>query len=440
MIDMVTVVITCFNYGMHLEAAIKSVLAQTYASIELIIVDDGSNDSTASVCRRYPQARYIYQCNAGLSAARNTGLAAARGQLITFLDADDILLPGAIAIGVKMLSEHPEWAFVYGGYLDVSEDRASIIRIHTNPEEACYRALLQRNTIGMHATVLFRRTLLAEAGGFDTRLAACEDYDVYLRLTHRYPIGCYDTVVAEYRHHGGNMSRNLKLMLRTSIGVLRAQEDLSRYIPEYKAALRKGLAHHELIYGSELLEQSLKGLIVTGSRRQAFEQIQLVRKIAPRAFLFAAASAGRRVLLSAERLLPTYMRATLRQAIGRAPPPIKPGHVRFGDLRRLTPLNPHPTHNRGTPIESVYIDDFLSNQAQVIAGCVLEVGGNNYAERFGGECVTLRDVLHVSTDAFCAATGGKLPNVEHIPPASFDCIIFPHILHLIFDMPRACCC
>ena len=92
---LVSVVIPCFNQARFLGAAIASALAQTHTPVEVVVVDDGSTDDTAAVTARFPGVRYVRQENAGLSAARNTGLGKSRGAYLAFLDADDVLLPRA---------------------------------------------------------------------------------------------------------------------------------------------------------------------------------------------------------------------------------------------------------------------------------------------------------------------------------------------------------
>src|SRR6266513_5232454 len=97
---LVSVIIPCYNQAHFLHEAIESVLAQTYSNREIIVVDDGSTDNTATVARCHSPPRYIYQENAGPSAARNTGFEQSRGEYLVFLDADDRLLPEALEIGV----------------------------------------------------------------------------------------------------------------------------------------------------------------------------------------------------------------------------------------------------------------------------------------------------------------------------------------------------
>src|SRR6266478_7138747 len=112
--DLVSVIIPCYNQAHFLHEAIDSVLAQTYSNREILVVDDGSSDATAAVARSYPHVRYVYQENAGPSAARNTGLKQTCGEYLVFLDADDRLLPEALEVGVDSLHQHPECAFASG--------------------------------------------------------------------------------------------------------------------------------------------------------------------------------------------------------------------------------------------------------------------------------------------------------------------------------------
>src|SRR5579872_2171738 len=98
---LVSVVVVCYNQAHFLADAINSVLGQTYKNVEIIVVDDGSTDDTAATAQRFPGIRYIHQKNCGLSAARNTGLKASRGQYLVFLDGDDRLLPEAVSVGIE---------------------------------------------------------------------------------------------------------------------------------------------------------------------------------------------------------------------------------------------------------------------------------------------------------------------------------------------------
>jgi SAM-dependent methyltransferase len=118
-----------------------------------------------------------------------------------------------------------------------------------------------------------------------------------------------------------------------------------------------------------------------------------------------------------------------------AVPPV--GSVRFGDLRRLTPISSAWGFDRGLPIDRHYIEQFLTREAKHIAGCVLEIGDNSYTRRFGGASVTVSDVLHVTPGAPQATIIGDLTQADHIPTNRFDCVILTQTLQLIYDVRAA---
>jgi glycosyltransferase involved in cell wall biosynthesis len=249
-------VIPCYNHARFLREAIQSALDQTYPSIEIIVVNDGSTDDPQRVTAEFPMVRYIVQENRGLAAARNAGLAQCRGDLVVFLDADDRLLPDAIETGARLLASNPSLGFTVGFTRLIS--REGLPRPTTNQpmcaEEDGYAALLRRNTIRNPATVVFRRRLVDAVGGFASGADACADYDLYLRISRDYPIVFHDTVVADYRSHGANMSDNSARMLREALAVLRRQRShiVSR---SHRAAFKEGIRNIRIYYGDLLTMQ-----------------------------------------------------------------------------------------------------------------------------------------------------------------------------------------
>ena len=110
-----------------------------------------------------------------------------------------------------------------------------------------------------------------------------------------------------------------------------------------------------------------------------------------------------------------------------------PGQVRFGDLRRTTPISPDFGYARGGPVDRYYIEGFLARHAADIRGRVLEIGDASYTHRFGGSRVTQADVLHIDPDAPGVTFVGDLADGSMLPDAAFDCIVLTQTLHLIFD-------
>lgn len=111
--------------------------------------------------------------------------------------------------------------------------------------------------------------------------------------------------------------------------------------------------------------------------------------------------------------------------------------IQFGDLRRLTPISRHFGYDRGYPVDRYYIDNFLQHNSQDIQGRVLEIGDDAYMQKFGGDGVTQRDVLHVNDGNPSATFIGDLTNANQIPTDTFDCFILTQTLHLIYDFRAA---
>ena len=147
---LVSVVIPCYDQARYLPDAIESVLAQSYPHLELVVVDDGSPDNTAEVAARYPGVQVVRQENAGLSGARNTGLRHTNGAYLIFLDADDRLLPKAVADGLAAFAAHPEAAFVAGRCRIIDTTGVAQLTQQPDPDRGDpYEALLRGNYIWM---------------------------------------------------------------------------------------------------------------------------------------------------------------------------------------------------------------------------------------------------------------------------------------------------
>ncbi len=253
----VAVVAVCYNQAHFLDDSLGSILAQTHPADEVIIIDDGSQDSTRTVAARYPQVRYIRQCNLGVSAARNTGLSAASSKFILFLDADDILASNALADAIASISATPQRAFVYGGHYEVASDRTKLAAYDPVVPSPGFDGLLTLgNYIAMHGTVLYNRAILQESGGFDSSLRGCEDYDVYFRLAKHHPIAAYDAIAAEYRRHNASATRNTLVMAATARRVILRHAGTR----SERRAARKGIAFMTRFYGQNYWTQMLQDL------------------------------------------------------------------------------------------------------------------------------------------------------------------------------------
>jgi glycosyltransferase involved in cell wall biosynthesis len=259
----VSVVIPCFNQGHFLTDAIQSVLDQEGVSTELIVVNDGSCDSTSEVASSYPLVQLINQQNGGLSAARNKGLASSRGSLVVFLDADDWLLPGALSAGIESLKVNPDCAFVYGRLRLVSDSRKMIrepdqVRL----QEGHYKRLLAGNFITNPGVVMYRRPALERVGGFTGApdIDGCQDYDIYMRIAATSRITHHEQFVLDYRKHAKAMSANFAHMFRCTMSVLDAQWPAVKGHADLAEACLAGMEHYRKYYGEKVVSESIAHL------------------------------------------------------------------------------------------------------------------------------------------------------------------------------------
>lgn len=249
---LLSVVIPCYRQAHFLAQALESVLAQTHTSHEIIVIDDGSPDDVPAVIGRYANVLYHRQDNRGLGAARNAGLERAKGEYIVFLDADDRLLPTALAIGAETLAARPDCAFVWGFNRPI-DVRGNLLPFKPKSFSggASYRQLLRENVVGPPVGVMFRRAVVAAVGGFDAGLRHAEDYELYLRLARKHPSYCHQELIAEYRLHDANMSSNHAGMLLGMLTALDAQRAWIGNDAKLRRALARGMRDARQCYDAE---------------------------------------------------------------------------------------------------------------------------------------------------------------------------------------------
>lgn len=213
---LVTVVIPNYNYAHYLREAIDSALAQTYDPVEVIVVDDGSSDGSREVIESYgTRIKSIFQQNQGVSAARNNGAAAGRGEFIAFLDADDVWLPEKLEKQAAAFAVDDEIGLVHVGVADIDENGNELRRQldGLSGDVARELLLLERPVIlGGGSGLAVRRTAFDEVGGFDTRMSTSADWDLCLGVSRRYRVAFIPEVLLRYRIHGSNMHSNVRAM------------------------------------------------------------------------------------------------------------------------------------------------------------------------------------------------------------------------------------
>lgn len=216
----VSVVIPCYNARRYVDATLRSVAAQQWPDIEVIVVDDGSTDGSAQhIEAAHPSVRVLRQPNQGVAAARNAGIAAARGDWIAFLDADDLWLPGKLAAQFELLGRSAGARMAYTAWhvwtsqapTPSAEESAEFerqrgARSWDGPSGWIYPQLLLDCEVWT-TTVLAERSLLDELGGFDAGLRIGEDYDLWLRASRLTPIMRVPQPLALYRMHPSSITK-----------------------------------------------------------------------------------------------------------------------------------------------------------------------------------------------------------------------------------------
>ena len=249
----VSIVIPSYNQERFLARAIESALDQTWADCEVVVVDDGCTDGSPAVMARYPQIRVVRQLNRGLAAARNAGLAASRGEILIFLDADDQLWPDAASTGVRLLEARPDAMMVFGRCRLVNENGLPMPTNLPTIQSDFYHELLLDNFLWTPAMVAFRREVFDLVGGFDERISPAADYDIYLRISRRFPIAAHRAVTVDYRQHADNMSRDPVLMLEATLAVLRVQQLHAAADAQCTATYADAIERWRHCYGERLI-------------------------------------------------------------------------------------------------------------------------------------------------------------------------------------------
>jgi glycosyltransferase involved in cell wall biosynthesis len=276
-----SVVIPCVNHAHLVGKAIESALSQTYEPIETLVVDDGSTDNTSEVAASY-DVRCIHQENRGPSEARNAGLTCSSGEFVLFLDSDDFLAPTAIEAGVACLQANRKAAFVFGrpDTIGLPQSVQAPV-VHSD----FYRRLLEGNYIWM-PLILHRRAVLDDIGGFDSRFDAAEDFELYLRITRRFPIAFCEEMHGTYRRHNKSMSNDALRVFRASSAVLRAQRKYVRGDSDLRDAYRRGVANVRRAHGHWAVMRARRQ-IGTGQVRAASVTLSTLLKYDRRGFVSA---------------------------------------------------------------------------------------------------------------------------------------------------------
>ncbi len=212
----ISVIIPSYNRAHTLKRALDSVLAQTRPADEIIVIDDGSTDNTEQLIKQhYPQTIYIKQTNQGVSAARNRAIEIATGKWLALLDSDDEWLPKKLETQLALLNQQPDYLCPPSGYKLIHSDEIWIrngVRVNQMKKHAKSGGWIFENCLPLCAispsAAMIHKDLFTELGLFDEELPACEDYDLWLRITARYPVlYCEEPLILKYGGHEDQLSQ-----------------------------------------------------------------------------------------------------------------------------------------------------------------------------------------------------------------------------------------
>jgi glycosyltransferase involved in cell wall biosynthesis len=224
----VSIITPAYNSERYLPMSLRSVLQQTYRDYEMIVVDDGSTDDTrTAVLAADGPIHYIYQPNQGPSAARNTGISAANGEFICFLDADDLWTPDRLTTQIEFMQRHPRIGLVFSDEEEFDENGVrcrSLLATSRYYSEMtagsviphAFQKLLQENFIPT-STVMVRRECFDVTGVFDVKLKVSEDRDMWSRIAAAFPVAYIPGILGRKRIVASSISRDVETTLRSRI-------------------------------------------------------------------------------------------------------------------------------------------------------------------------------------------------------------------------------
>ncbi|UUD65918.1 glycosyltransferase [Pseudomonas seleniipraecipitans] len=264
-LPLVSVLISSYNHANFIEASIRSVYAQDYPCIELLVVDDGSRDDSVAVIQRLQEElgfNFLVQENKGLCTTLNEMIARSSGRYIAPLGSDDVMLPERLSLQVAFMEQHPETGICAGGILLIDGEGQPLSdrkQRHRPARRLDFDDLFMDRQPGPPApTLLFRRSALEEVGGFDPSIRI-EDYYVELRIAHAgYFIDILEQPLALYRVHGNNTYKNRRLMIDTELAIYKRFEDHPGYEAtrlRYLNAMFAKVASEDKALAGELLAQ-----------------------------------------------------------------------------------------------------------------------------------------------------------------------------------------
>lgn len=317
---LVSVIIPCYNQGRYLEEALQSVFAQTYPHIEIVVVDDGSDDATASIAARFGgRIRLLQQRHQGVSAARNLALANCTGTYLQFLDCDDRIEPEKIRRQVAFIEDHPDIGIVYSDvrYFSDSDPNARMVGPYAMAEGVPWtpmlweapgtilEKLINRNVLAINSA-LVRRESVATIGPWNESLCAVEDWEYWIRCANagvRFQYREWPGTLALVRLHPESGSAN---PARVTLGVHQMRVSLSRVLEGPANRAMNCSRAIELCLGRKMPDRTLRFFELVRATRGLGDRVRIIAAwmlLAPWTGVTARVAAWRRTRESVRRML-----------------------------------------------------------------------------------------------------------------------------------------
>lgn len=262
---LVSVIIPCYNHRAFVKQAISSVIAQDYENIEMIIIDDGSIDNSIEIIEsmrdacevRFSRFKIVHRANKGLASTLNEGLAWCKGEFLSPLASDDIMLLNKISIQVEYLLKEPLCASVFGGASILKEDGSTVVERSSVAKKYTFKDIILNKYILFTASQMLRLDMVRKVGGYNPD-RILEDWYMNLKLTeHGNTLDSIEDILVGYRRHANNTSNNISLLHEDRIKILEAYK-ANKY---YKAAMIEFYYTKSKELVSESKTQSLRFLL-----------------------------------------------------------------------------------------------------------------------------------------------------------------------------------
>ncbi|EDX76693.1 glycosyl transferase, group 2 family protein [Coleofasciculus chthonoplastes PCC 7420] len=262
--SLISVIIPLYNSETTIQETIQSVLSQTFSDLELIIINDGSTDSSLEIVSQIqdPRLQVFSYPNGGLAVSRNRGLSHASSEYISFIDADDLWTPDKLELQLKALTKNPQAAVAYS-WSNCIDESSQFLRpgCHITANGNVFAQLLLVNFLENGSNPLIRRQALSEVGNFDESLPAAQDWDMWLRLAAKFHFVAIPKPQILYRVSAQSMSTNVLQLERASLQVMeRALAQASESCDDLKKPSRANLYKYltfKALEGSSVPERGL---------------------------------------------------------------------------------------------------------------------------------------------------------------------------------------